>query len=381
MSYRIIVTSAFGLESVVVRELKQLGYDELLVKNGRISFEGGAADIARCNIWLRSADRVLIEMGCFKATDYDELFRGVQSVYWEHTIPFDGKMHVTGKSVHSKLISTRDCQSITKRAIVNAMRRKYFVEHLPETGPTYKIEVAILKDEVSLTIDTTGDGLHKRGYRLDKGEAPLRETLAAGIVLLSRWSHAYTLVDPCCGSGTIAIEAALIGRNIAPGLQRKFISETWSQIPQDIWYTERQKAIAQVDNTPFRILASDVDPAVLRKARDNAERAGVADWISFQKNPLADFRSRKKYGYVICNPPYGERMGFTDKVEQLYKSMGKTFASLDTWSVFVLTAHPDFQKHFGKKAHRNRKLYNGKLQCYLYEYAGPRPPRPHAGEA
>jgi len=380
LEYIIIATAAFGLESIVVRELKGLGYEDFTVENGRVSFKGDERDIARCNIWLRTADRVLIEVARFGAIDFEELFQGTLKVPWENIIPDDGKMHITGKTVRSKLFSLSACQSVVKKAVVEAMKRKYGPSEFPETGPVYKIEVSLLKDMASLTIDTTGPGLHKRGYRQDAGEAPLRETLAAGIVLLSGWKPDRILADPLCGSGTIAIEAALIGKNIAPGLKRSFVSETWWQIPEQIWSSARDEAREQINDVSFQILASDSDALVLRKARRNAERAGVSDLIAFQKLSVEEFRSRIKYGYIICNPPYGERLSEEAEVKQLYKTMGEIYAQLDMWSFFILTAHAGFQQSFGKKAARNRKLYNGMLQCYLYEYFGPKPTKSNYSE-
>jgi putative N6-adenine-specific DNA methylase len=373
LEYTIIATAAFGLESIVVRELKKLGYEDLAVENGRISFTGDERDVARCNIWLRTADRVLIEVARFNTIDFEDLFQGTLKVPWENIVPNDGKMHITGKTVRSKLFSLSACQSVVKKAVIEAMKRKYGPSEFPETGPVYKIEVSLINDVASLTIDTTGPGLHKRGYRQDAGEAPLRETLAAGIVLLSGWKPDRVLADPLCGSGTIAIEAALIGKNIAPGLKRSFVSETWWQIPEPIWSSVREEAREQINDISFQILASDIDALVLRKARGNAERAGVSDLIAFQKLSVDEFRSRKNYGYIICNPPYGERLSETNEVEELYRTMGQTFSQLDRWSFFILTAHSGFQQSFGKKATRNRKLYNGMIQCYLYEYFGPKP--------
>jgi putative N6-adenine-specific DNA methylase len=373
LEYTIIATAAFGLESIVVRELKKLGYENLAVENGRISFTGDERDVARCNIWLRTADRVLIEAARFNTIDFEDLFQGTLKVSWENIVPNDGKMHITGKTVRSKLFSLSACQSVVKKAVIEAMKRKYGPSEFPETGPVYKIEVSLINDVASLTIDTTGPGLHKRGYRQDAGEAPLRETLAAGIVLLSGWKPDRVLADPLCGSGTIAIEAALIGKNIAPGLKRSFVSETWWQIPEPIWSSVREEAREQINDISFQILASDIDALVLRKARGNAERAGVSDLIAFQKLSVDEFRSRKNYGYIICNPPYGERLSETNEVEELYRTMGQTFSQLDRWSFFILTAHSGFQQSFGKKATRNRKLYNGMIQCYLYEYFGPKP--------
>ncbi|HOH25371.1 MAG TPA: class I SAM-dependent RNA methyltransferase [Syntrophorhabdus sp.] len=374
-NYTLIATSSFGLESVVAQELRNLGYEDLIVENGRVIFKGKEPDIARCNIWLRTADRVLIKMAEFKATDFDELFQGTFNVAWEDIIPVNGKMHVTGKSVRSKLASVRDCQTIVKKSVIKAMNRKYHLARFPETGPLYRIEISLVKDVAILTIDTTGQGLHKRGYREESGEAPLRENLAAAIVLLSRWKPERVLVDPVCGSGTIPIEAALIGRNIAPGLKRNFVSESWQNMSKIMWDTVRSEARMKENTTRFRILASDKDGRVLKKARDNAVRAGVGEVITFQRLPVEQFSSHKKYGCIICNPPYGQRIGNSKEVEQLFRSMGEVFSKLKTWSFFILNAHPGFESFFGKKSDKNRKLYNGDIKCYLYEYFGPFPPR------
>jgi len=368
--YTIIATSTFGLESVVAYELKLLGYSVLTTENGKVSFEGDEKDIARCNVWLRVADRVLIEVARFKATDFEELFQGTLKVGWEEIVPLKGKMHVTGKSIKSRLFSVKDCQAIVKKAVVEAMKRKYQISRFEESGPVYKIEVALLKDIATLTIDTTGAGLHKRGYREGTGEAPLRETLAAGLVMLSRWNPSVVLADPFCGSGTIPIEAAMIGKNIAPGLKRTFVSEEWHQIPKQAWDEVRSDASALVKDSNFRILASDVDGYVLKKARANAQNAGVADCIAFQKLPVSEFRSGKKHGYVICNPPYGERVGDEKEVENIYRVMSEALLQLDLWSFFILTAHIGFERLFGKKADNNRKLYNGDIKCYYYQYRG-----------
>ncbi len=372
--YELIATCSFGLESIVAEELRSLGFQDLIIENGRVTFKGKEKDIARCNIWLRTADRVLIKMAEFKATDFDELFQGTASIIWEDVIPMNGKMHVTGKTVRSKLASIRDCQSIVKKSIIKAMNRKYHLVQFPETGPLYKIEISLLKDTATITIDTTGQGLHKRGYREEAGEAPLRENLAAALVLLSRWNPDRILADPMCGSGTIPIEAALIGKNIAPGIKRKFISESWQNIPKKIWDEARFDARSKEHNGTFRILASDNDGRMIRKARDNADRAGVGDLIAFQRLPVEQFKSSKKYGCIICNPPYGERIGDSKEVERLFRSMGETFSQLHAWSLFILNAHPEFETFFGTKSNKNRKLYNGNIKCYLYEYFGPLPP-------
>jgi putative N6-adenine-specific DNA methylase len=375
--YTLIATSAFGLESIVASELRALGYSDLKTEDGKIIFTGDDRDIARCNLWLRCADRVLIRMAEFKATDFEELYQGALAVSWEKLIPENGVMHVTGKSIRSKLYSVPDCQSIVKKAVVEAMKRKYNRTLFTETGPVYKIEIALLKDTATITVDTSGDGLHKRGYGETRGEAPLRETLAAALVKLSRWDPSRVLVDPLCGSGTIAIEAALIGCSIAPGLKRTFVAESWQTIPKKIWDTARDEAAQMITDQHQEIYASDMESVVFRQAVANAERAGVAKMITFQKKPIEELSSKKKYGCVICNPPYGERLGTKESTEKLYRSMGEIFSKLDTWSFFILTSHPDFQDYLGKKATKNRKLYNGKIKCYFYQYFGSLPKYKH----
>lgn len=375
MEYTLIATSTFGLESVVADELKALGYEDLTIENGKVTFKGDEWDIATCNIWLRTADRVLIKVKEFKAESFEELFQGTKSIEWADTIPEDGFMHIVGKSIKSKLHSVPDCQSIVKKAVVESMKRKYNIEQFKEDGPTYKIEVALLKDIVTLTIDTTGPGLHKRGYRTQAGEAPLKETLAAALVLLSKWNPERIFADPMCGSGTILIEAAMIGRNMAPGINRNFVSEDWANIDKSIWEDTRKFATSKINDKEFRILGSDIDSRLLKIARDNIERAGVDDCVVVQTLDMREFSSNKKYGCIVTNPPYGERIGQVKEVEDIYKEMGKVFSKLDSWSVFVLTSHLDFQKLYGTKATKNRKLYNGKIQAYFYQYFGPLPPR------
>ncbi|TAL30336.1 MAG: class I SAM-dependent RNA methyltransferase [Spirochaetes bacterium] len=371
----LIATSAFGIESIVAGELTALGYQGLAVENGRVAFQGDDRDIARCNLWLRTADRLLLRMAEFRAMDFEELFQGVKAIPWETIIPENGKMHVTGKSVRSKLFSVPDCQAIVKKAVVERMKTKYRREYFREDGPVYKIEVGLLKDIATITVDTSGPGLHKRGYREERGEAPLRETLAAAIVLMSRWEPSRIFADPLCGSGTIPIEAALIGRNRAPGIKRSFVAETWPHIPGKIWKEAREEARDLERESEMNILASDSDWGVFKSARANAAHAGVDDAITFQHKPLAEFGSKKKFGCIVTNPPYGERMGDREAAEKLYREMGEVFARLDSWSYFILSSHDEFQKHFGKHSHKNRKLYNGRILCYLYQYFGPLPPR------
>ena len=380
MKYNIIATSTFGLESIVADELKKLGIDGLTVDNGKVEFSGDEKDIISCNINLRTTDRILIKVSEFNAETFEDLFQGTKAINWGDIIPSNGRMHIEGKSIKSKLFSVPDCQAIVKKAVVESMKRKYKKDWFDETGAEYKIEIGLLKDKATLTIDTSGYGLHKRGYRNIAGAAPLKETLAAAMVLISRWNPSRILADPLCGSGTIPIEAALIGKNIAPGINRNFISEEWGLFPQKLWKDERDEAKSKVNNETFRILASDIDGSVLKTARENAEKAGVGDLIAFQKLPVEEFSSRKKYGCIICNPPYGERLGELKQVEELYRHMGNVFSKLDSWSYFIITSHPQFQKLFNRKADKNRKLYNGKIQCYYYQFFGPLPPKHHNEE-
>lgn len=375
MVYEIIATTTFGIESIAALELKNLGYDNLKVENGRVIFSGTEEDIAKCNMWLRTADRILIRMGYFKAQTFEELFQGTKAIEWGDFIPQNGFMHILGKSVKSTLFSVSDCQAIVKKAVVEAMKRKYKIDWFEEDGPEYKIEISLLKDMAELTIDTSGTALHKRGYREIAGEAPLKETLAAALVLLSRWQPSRILSDPLCGSGTIPIEAALIGKNIAPGINREFAGEAWPNFNKSIWDRVRDEARSNINNEEFRILASDINGSILKTARENALKAGVSDLIAFQKLDVKDFSSQKKYGCIICNPPYGERLGEKKQVEELYKAMGKVFLNLNEWSYFILTSYDEFQNLFGRKADKNRKLYNGRIQCYYYEYFGELPPR------
>ncbi|WP_373898359.1 class I SAM-dependent RNA methyltransferase [Haloimpatiens sp. FM7315] len=368
MMYELIATATFGLESIVAKELKKLGYDNLKVENARITFEGDEYDIALCNMWLRCADRVLIKMAEFKAESFEELYQGTLNVNWGDIIPENGFMHVVGKSVKSKLHSVPDCQSIVKKAVVESMKKKYEKDWFQEDGPEYKIEVAILKDVVTLTLDTTGQGLHKRGYRKRAGDAPMKETLAAAMVYLSNWNNEKILIDPCCGSGTIAIEAALIGKNIAPGINRNFVSESWPQIPKEIWDETREFARNRINDDEIKLMATDINRGVLKLARENAKSAGVAEYIHFQEIPIQEFLCKKKYVTLISNPPYGERIGEKEEIEDIYKTLGKLYRENDTWSLYIITSNEQFQRNFGRKADKNRKLYNGRLQCYYYQY-------------
>jgi len=373
---KLIATATFGLESVVAQELRDLGYSDLTVENGKVCFTGNLQAICKTNLWLRTADRVKLKLGEFKATTFDELFDQTRALPWGDWLPADARFPVEGKSVKSTLYSVSDCQAIVKKAIVESLKERYHKEWFPEDGPLYKIEVALLKDIATLSIDTTGPGLHKRGYRTLISEAPLKETLAAAMLILSRWDHNTPLIDPFCGSGTIPIEAALLGLNIAPGINRSFVSEDWPSIPKELWRAEREEAdkLAQLDRRLY-IIGTDIDPQVLRVARRNAEAAGVGKYIHFQARPLSELSSQRKYGKIICNPPYGERIGERKEVAKLYREMGQVFQQLDTWSFYILTSHPQFEKLFGRQATKRRKLYNGNIQVQFYQYFGPRPPR------
>lgn len=377
----LIATAAFGLEAVVSRELSQLGYDEIKVENGKVTFSADEAAVCRTNLWLRTADRILIQVGQFKATSFEELFEQTKALPWPDWLPENANFPVEGKSISSQLFSIPDCQAIVKKAVVEKIKQKYRRSWFDEQGPRYRIEVALLKDMATLTIDTSGPGLHKRGYRQLVGQAPLKETLAAAMVLLSRWHPDRVLIDPLCGSGTIPIEAALIGQNIAPGLRRDFAAAEWPSIPQALWRQAREEAegLAQRDRN-LQIMGTDIDEEALSLARYHARQAGVDMQIHFQRQPFAELRSRHKYGYVICNPPYGERLGEIHEAEDLYREMTRVFGAMDTWSFYVLTSHPGFERLFGRQADKKRKLYNGRIQCNFYQYFGPRPPRPKAAE-
>ncbi len=372
----LIATATFGLEAIVAREVKALGYEDVQVENGKVMFTADESAICRTNLWLRSADRVLLKVGEFKALTFDELFEKTKALPWGDIIPENAIFPVNGKSINSKLSSVPDCQAIVKKAIVEKMKQKYKREWFEENGATYSIEVAFLKDIATLTIDTTGAGLHKRGYRTLSNRAPLKETLAAALISLSYWNPDRVLIDPFCGSGTIPIEAALIGKNIAPGMNRNFVSEDWGIVSKELWRNARKEThdLAKYDR-PLRIYGSDIDGEVLSIARYHAREAGVDEDVHFQKLGVADLRSRFEYGCIIANPPYGERIGEMEEVEELYRTMGKVFGQMETWSKYVITSHKNFEQLYGKKADRRRKLYNGRLETQYYQYQGPRPPR------
>ena len=374
----LIATAAFGLEAVVKREVEALGFSNIAVLDGRIDFTGNIESIAAANLWLRSADRVQLRIGQFTALTFDELFEQTKALPWADWIPKNGKFTVLGKSVRSKLFSVSDIQSIVKKSVVEKLKQTYPIEYFPEDGPEYTIQAALLKDVATITIDTTGVrmGLHKRGYRAQSANAPLKETMAAALISLSYWKPDRIMLDPTCGSGTIPIEAALIAKNIAPGLSRSFISEAWPQIPAKVWKSARQQAYAAMDAfaEPL-IFGSDIDPAAIELARANAIEAGVDDCIRFEQKPLNQVVLPGEYGVAISNPPYGERLGRMQEVHQLYADMGCLFSD-PTWSVYVLTSDEFFESAFGKKANAKRKLFNGNIKTDYYQYYGKRPPLP-----
>lgn len=374
--YNLIATCAFGLETLLKQEILNLGYEITSVENGRVNFLGTQDAIVEANLWLRTADRVLINVGEFDATTFDELYEKTKALDWSEFIPKNGRFPASKiSSVKSKLFSKSDGQRIVKKAVVDSLMKAYHTTILTESGPEYPIFIRILKDHITLEIDTTGSGLHKRGYREHGNEAPLRETIAAALVLLSKWNPSRPFLDPMCGSGTIAIEAALIGKNIAPGLNKTFVSENWPLFDKGLWEELRKFAKEEEKDISFNLLASDIDPKSLRQARINAKKAGVEDLISFQRLDMREIKSKKKYGVLITNPPYGERLGEVRELRPLYKEMGKVFRALPDWTYFILTSYPDFQEIFGEKATKNRKIYNSTIKTYLYEYFGPLPPK------
>lgn len=370
MDYNLIATATFGLEALVAKELKKLGYEDLVTENGRVKFSGDEMDVAIANTYLRCADRVQINMGEFDATSFEELYQGVLALPWGELMPPDAFMHVNGKSVKSQLHSVPDCQSITKKAIVSAMAKQYPDTEFKEDGPIYKIEVAILKDHVTMTVDTTGPGLHKRGYRKDSGAAPLKETLAAAIVLLSGWTGEVPLYDPFCGSGTILIEAAMIARGIAPGLYRTFACEAWPNfIEEDPFTMVRQGARSAVDHAKkLAMFGYDKDTWVLSTAKANAKKANVFRDIQFSERDARAFKENYAAAAIITNPPYGERLDEEIVAQKLSKTLGDIYRSYPKLDVNVFTSLKDFERYFGQAADKNRKLYNGRLLCYLYQY-------------
>ena len=371
MNFKLIATCAAGIESIVGNELKHLGY-KVNVENGRVRFDGDVADIAKTNLWLRTADRIKIVVGEFTAKTFEELFQGVESLNWEDFLPLDAEFPVAGKSQKSTLHNVPSVQAITKKAIVTKMSTVYHRRtKLPETGALYPIEVAINKDKVLITLDTTGSSLFKRGYRVNKGGAPLKENMAAALVLLARWYPEMPFVDPVCGSGTIPIEAALIGCNIAPGLKRNFAFENWDWGDKDIVKQAREQAQAAIKkDVDLDISVYDIDGSIIEIAKENAVQAGVQDIVNFKQMAVKDFKTDKINGVIVANPPYGERLSDKEHVHQLYQQMGKLYQPLTSWSKYILTSDLQFEQFYGTKATKRRKLYNGSLRTDFFQYWG-----------
>lgn len=377
-TFDLLVPCHFGLEAVLKREIYDLGYEITKVEDGRVTFEGDEEAICRANIFLRTAERVMIQVGRFKATTFEELFQGIRNLPWEEYIPEDGKFWVKkASSINSKLFSPSDIQSIAKKAMVERMKQKYHKEWFKEDGASYPVRIFLLKDEVTVALDTSGDSLHKRGYRTMTSKAPLTETLAASLIMLTPWRKDRILVDPFCGSGTFPIEAAMIAANIAPGMNRDFTAEEWTNlIDRKLWYECVKEAEDMIDTTvKVDIQGYDIDGDVIKAARENAKRAGVEHMIHFQQRAVADLSHPKKYGFIITNPPYGERLEDKADLPELYTQIGQAYQRLDSWSMFLITSYTDTEKYIGRKADKNRKIYNGMLKTYFYQFLGPKPPK------
>lgn len=367
----------FGLESVLKREIQELGYDIVQVEDGRVTFAGGIEAAARANIFLRTAERILLKAGSFRAQTYEELFDRTREIPWEDYIPEDGKFWVAkAASVKSRLFSPSDIQSIMKKAMVERLKSRYRIEWFPESGASYPVRVFLMKDTVTVGIDTTGTSLHKRGYRPAAGKAPIAENLAAALIMLTPWRGNRILVDPFCGSGTFPIEAAMMAAHIAPGMNRSFMAEEWTALfPKKCWYEAVNEAHDLIDDQiETDIQGYDADADVIRTARRNAEAAGVDHLIHFQQRAVRNLSHPKKYGFIITNPPYGERLEDRETLPQIYRDFGEAFRKLDSWSAYMITSYGDAQRYFGKKAQKNRKIYNGMIRTYFYQYPGPKPP-------
>lgn len=377
-TFDLLVPCHFGLEAVLKREIYDLGYEITKVEDGRVTFEGDEEAVCRANIFLRTAERVMIQVGRFKATTFEELFQGIKNLPWEEYIPEDGKFWVKkASSINSKLFSPSDIQSIAKKAMVERMKQKYHKEWFKEDGAAYPVRIFLLKDEVTVALDTSGDSLHKRGYRTMTSKAPLTETLAASLIMLTPWRKDRILVDPFCGSGTFPIEAAMIAANVAPGMNRDFTAEEWTNlIDRKLWYECVKEAEDMIDTTvKVDIQGYDIDGDVIKAARENAKRAGVEHMIHFQQRAVADLSHPKKYGFIITNPPYGERLEDKADLPELYTQIGQVYQRLDSWSMFLITSYTDTEKYIGRKADKNRKIYNGMLKTYFYQFLGPKPPK------
>ena len=376
--FELIAPCHFGLEAVLKREILDLGYEISKVEDGKVSFWGDEEAVAYANMFLRTAERILLKVGEFKACTYDELFEGTKALPWEEYIPENGKFWVKkASSIKSKLFSPSDIQSIMKKAMVERMKQKYQRERFEEDGVSYPVRVSLMKDIVTVGIDTTGVSLHKRGYRKLQSKAPISETLAAALIMLTPWKKDRILVDPFCGSGTFPIEAAMMAANIAPGMNRSFTAEEWvNLIPKKAWYDAMDEANDVIDRkVQVDIQGYDLNPEAVKAARQNAKDAGVDHLIHFQERAVKDLSHPKKYGFIITNPPYGERLEDKKDLPQLYREFGESFKKLDSWSAYMITSYEDAERYFGRKADKNRKIYNGMLKTYFYQFLGPKPPK------
>lgn len=375
--YEWIAPCHFGLEAVCKREITDLGYEIVRVEDGKVTFRGGPEAACRANLFLRTAERVLWKIGEFRAETFDELFEGTKAIAWEEILPQDARFWVAkASSIKSKLFSPSDIQSIMKKAMVERMKQKYHTSWFPETGASYPVRVTLMKDVVTVGLDTSGISLHKRGYRKLISKAPITETLASALILLTPWRGDRILVDPFCGSGTFPIEAAMMAAHMAPGAKRTFQAETWQAIPAASWEQAREEAADLVDlSVETDIQGYDIDGEMVRAARANAHAAGVDSLIHFQRRPVSELSHPKKYGFLFMNPPYGERIEEKEALPELYRQIGERFAALDSWSAYMITAYEDAEKYMGRKADRNRKIYNGMMKTYFYQFMGPKPPR------
>ena len=374
----LIAPCHFGLESVLKREILDLGYEISKVEDGRVTFLGDAEAICRANIFLRTAERILLKVGEFRAVTFEELFEKTKALAWEAYVPANGKFWVTkAASVKSKLFSPSDIQSIMKKAMVERLKKVYHQEWFPEDGASYPVRVFLMKDVVTIGIDTSGVSLHKRGYRQLSSKAPITETLAAALIMLTPWRRDRILVDPFCGSGTFPIEAAMMAANIAPGMNRSFTAEQWTNlIPRKLWYESVEEASDLMeDQIEVDIQGYDIDGDVVKAARQNAAVAGVDHLIHFQQRPVSQLRHPKKYGFIITNPPYGERLEEREALPELYRTFGESFRRLEDWSAYMITSYDEAERYFGRKADKNRKIYNGMIKTYFYQFMGPKPPR------
>lgn len=376
--FELIAPCHFGMESVLKREITDLGYDITEVSDGRVAFFGDEEALCRANIFLRTAERILIKIGSFHAETYEELFQGTKALPWEEYIPADGKFWVAkAASIKSKLFSPSDIQSIMKKAMVDRLRGKYGIEWFAESGESFPVRVFLLKDEVTVALDSTGESLHKRGYRKFTAKAPIAENLAAALIMLTPWNKDRILVDPFCGSGTFPIEAAMMAANMAPGMQRSFTAENWSHIVgKKVWYDAVEEANDLVDlSVKPDIQGYDVDDHMVAIARENAKLAGVDGMIHFQRRDMAELSHPKKYGFIITNPPYGERLSDKESMPVLYRTLGERYRGLDSWSMYLITAYENAEQDIGRKADKNRKIYNGMMKTYYYQFLGPKPPK------